>query len=74
MISIHVHAFVCVCVAHCLHTVSEENSDLVRSVNSAMFGVLDSILSSKQTSMELTLLRTLAAGKLHTTLNIDVLK
>lgn len=50
--------------AHCLHTVSEENSDLVRSVNSAMFGVLDNILSSKQTSMEHTLLCTLAAGSL----------
>ncbi|KAA0723430.1 HEAT repeat-containing protein 3 [Triplophysa tibetana] len=50
--------------AHCLHTVSEENSDLVCGVNSAMFGVLDNILSSKQISMEHTLLRTLAAGSL----------
>ncbi|KAI7814690.1 HEAT repeat-containing protein 3 [Triplophysa rosa] len=50
--------------AHCLHTVSEENSDLVCGVNSAMFGVLDRILSSKQISMEHTLLRTLAAGSL----------
>ncbi|XP_051983011.1 HEAT repeat-containing protein 3-like isoform X1 [Xyrauchen texanus] len=48
--------------AHCLHTVTEENSDLVHSVNGAVLGVLDNILSSTQTSMEYTLLRTLAAG------------
>lgn len=50
--------------AHCLHTVSEENSDLVRSVNATMFAVLDNILSATHTSMEYTLLRTLAAGSL----------
>ncbi len=51
------------CVAHCLHTVTEENTELVRSVNAAVFAVLENILSSTHTSMEYTLLRTLAAGK-----------
>ncbi|XP_051946875.1 HEAT repeat-containing protein 3 [Xyrauchen texanus] len=50
--------------AYCLHTVTEENSDLVHDGNSAVFDVLDNILSSTQTSMEYTLLRTLAAGSL----------
>uniref|UniRef100_A0A8C1QCC0 HEAT repeat containing 3 n=1 Tax=Cyprinus carpio TaxID=7962 RepID=A0A8C1QCC0_CYPCA len=50
--------------AHCLHTVTEENEELVRSVNAAVFGVLENILSSTNTSMEYTLLRTLAAGSL----------
>lgn len=50
--------------AHCLHTVTEENTELVRSVNAAVFGVLENILSSTHTSMEYTLLRTLAAGSL----------
>ncbi|XP_059368675.1 HEAT repeat-containing protein 3-like [Carassius carassius] len=50
--------------AYCLHTVTEENEELVRSVNAAMFGVLENILSSTHTSMEYTLLRTLAAGSL----------
>ncbi|XP_048040960.1 HEAT repeat-containing protein 3 [Megalobrama amblycephala] len=50
--------------AHCLHTVTEENSELVRSVNAGVFGILDNILSSTHTSMEYTLLRTLAAGSL----------
>ncbi|KAK2913915.1 hypothetical protein Q8A67_002314 [Cirrhinus molitorella] len=50
--------------AHCLHTVTEENAELVRSVNAAVFGVLENILSSTHTSMEHTLLRTLAAGSL----------
>ncbi|XP_067296048.1 HEAT repeat-containing protein 3 [Pseudorasbora parva] len=50
--------------AHCLHTVTEENSELVRSVNAGVFGVLDNILSTTHTSMEYTLLRTLAAGSL----------
>lgn len=62
------------CVAHCLHTVTEENSELVRSVNAGVFGILDNILSSTHTSMEYTLLRTLAAGKTtHIYLNtVDV--
>ncbi|CAM4525259.1 hypothetical protein PO909_023920 [Leuciscus waleckii] len=50
--------------AHCLHTVTEENSELVRSVNAGVFGILDNILSTTHTSMEYTLLRTLAAGSL----------
>lgn len=50
--------------AHCLHTVTEENSELVCSGNAAVFGVLDNILSSTHTSMENNLLRTLAAGSL----------
>lgn len=50
--------------AHCLHTVTEENSELIRSGNAAVFGVLDNILSSTHTSMENILLRTLAAGSL----------
>uniref|UniRef100_A0A8C1NR84 HEAT repeat containing 3 n=1 Tax=Cyprinus carpio TaxID=7962 RepID=A0A8C1NR84_CYPCA len=49
--------------AHCLHTVTEENAELMRSVNAAVFGVLENILFSTHTSMEYTLLRTLAAGK-----------
>lgn len=50
--------------AHCLHTVTEENAELVRGVNAAVFGVLENILSSTHTSMEYTLLRTLATGSL----------
>ncbi|KAF4111030.1 HEAT repeat-containing protein 3 [Onychostoma macrolepis] len=50
--------------AHCLHTVTEENPELVRGVNAAVFGVLENILSSTHTSMEYTLLRTLATGSL----------
>ncbi|XP_043101815.1 HEAT repeat-containing protein 3 [Puntigrus tetrazona] len=50
--------------AHCLHTVTEENAELIRSVNAAVFGVLENILSSTHTSMEYSLLRTLAAGSL----------
>ncbi|KTG02468.1 hypothetical protein cypCar_00030261 [Cyprinus carpio] len=54
--------------AHCLHTVTEENAELMRSVNAAVFGVLENILFSTHTSMEYTLLRTLAAA-LATTLS-----
>uniref|UniRef100_A0A671RC45 HEAT repeat-containing protein 3-like n=1 Tax=Sinocyclocheilus anshuiensis TaxID=1608454 RepID=A0A671RC45_9TELE len=50
--------------AHCLHTVTEENAELVRSVNAAVFGVLENILFSTHSSMEYTLLRSLAAGSL----------
>ncbi|XP_016300630.1 HEAT repeat-containing protein 3-like isoform X2 [Sinocyclocheilus anshuiensis] len=50
--------------AHCMHTVTEENEELVHSVNAAVFGVLENILSTTHTSMEYTLLRTLAAGSL----------
>uniref|UniRef100_A0A673KUE2 HEAT repeat-containing protein 3-like n=1 Tax=Sinocyclocheilus rhinocerous TaxID=307959 RepID=A0A673KUE2_9TELE len=49
--------------AHCLHTVTEENAELVRSVNAAVFGVLENILFSTHSSMEYTLLRSLAAGE-----------
>ncbi|XP_026123402.1 HEAT repeat-containing protein 3 [Carassius auratus] len=50
--------------AHCLHTATEENAELMRSVNAAVFGVLENILFSTHTSLEYTLLRTLAAGSL----------
>uniref|UniRef100_A0A672PRG0 HEAT repeat-containing protein 3-like n=1 Tax=Sinocyclocheilus grahami TaxID=75366 RepID=A0A672PRG0_SINGR len=50
--------------AHCLHTVTEENAELARSVNAAVFGVLENIMFSTHSSMEYTLLRSLAAGSL----------
>ncbi|KAG8001379.1 HEAT repeat-containing protein 3 [Nibea albiflora] len=50
--------------AHCLHTVTEDNSELLCSLNSAVLGVLENVLLSSQPSMAHTLLRTLAAGTL----------
>lgn len=48
--------------AHCLHTVTEDNAELLCSVNTAVLGVLENVLLSSQTGMAHTLLRTLAAG------------
>ncbi|KAI5626173.1 HEAT repeat-containing protein 3, partial [Silurus asotus] len=48
--------------AHCLHTVTEDNSDLAGSVNGAVLSALENVLLSAQSSMEHVLLRTLAAG------------
>ncbi|XP_066509996.1 HEAT repeat-containing protein 3-like [Hoplias malabaricus] len=48
--------------AHCLQTVTEDNSDLTGNVNGAVLSALESVLLSTQTSMEHVLLRTLAAG------------
>lgn len=50
--------------AHCLHTVSEDNPELLCSINSAVLGALESVLLSTQDSMAYTLLRALAAGTL----------
>lgn len=48
--------------AHCLHTVTEDNPELLCSINSAVLGALESVLLSSQDSMAHTLLRALAAG------------
>uniref|UniRef100_A0A4W5KGH7 HEAT repeat containing 3 n=1 Tax=Hucho hucho TaxID=62062 RepID=A0A4W5KGH7_9TELE len=48
--------------AHCLHTVTEDNAELLCSMNNAVLGTLESVLLSSQTDMAHTLLRTLAAG------------
>ncbi|XP_072527691.1 HEAT repeat-containing protein 3 isoform X2 [Salminus brasiliensis] len=48
--------------AHCLHTVTEDNSELTGSVNGAVLAALENLLLSTQSSMEHVLLRTLAAG------------
>ncbi|XP_030621618.1 HEAT repeat-containing protein 3 [Chanos chanos] len=48
--------------AHCLHAVTEENADLVDGVSAAALESLEMVLLSTQSSMEYTLLRTLAAG------------
>ncbi|XP_044027443.1 HEAT repeat-containing protein 3 isoform X1 [Siniperca chuatsi] len=50
--------------AHCLHTVTEDNPELLCSLNSAVLGVLENVLLSSQPGMAHTLLRTLAAGTL----------
>ncbi|TKS69792.1 HEAT repeat-containing protein 3 [Collichthys lucidus] len=50
--------------AHCLHTVTEDNAELLCSLNAAVLGVLENVLLSSQPSMTHTLLRTLAAGTL----------
>ncbi|XP_017284194.1 HEAT repeat-containing protein 3 [Kryptolebias marmoratus] len=50
--------------AHCLHTVTEDNPELLRSMNTAVLGALENVLLSSQPSMAHTLLRTLAAGTL----------
>lgn len=54
----------CVAAAHCLHTVTEDNPELLCSLNAAVLRVLDSVLLSSQQGMAHTLLRTLAAGTL----------
>ncbi|XP_024274955.1 HEAT repeat-containing protein 3 [Oncorhynchus tshawytscha] len=48
--------------AHCLHTVTEDNAELLCSMNNAVLGTLESVLRSSQADMAHTLLRTLAAG------------
>ncbi|XP_034536328.1 HEAT repeat-containing protein 3 [Notolabrus celidotus] len=50
--------------AHCLHTVTEDNPELLCSLNTAVLGVMENALLSSQPSMAHTLLRTLAAGTL----------
>nr|XP_057945547.1 HEAT repeat-containing protein 3 [Doryrhamphus excisus] len=50
--------------AHCLHTVTEDNPELLCSINCAVHGALESVLLSKQPSMAHALLRTLASGTL----------
>ncbi|XP_076148033.1 HEAT repeat-containing protein 3 [Alosa pseudoharengus] len=50
--------------AHCLHTVTEENAELLGSVNVAVLSALEAVLLSTQSDMQHTLLRTLAAGSL----------
>ncbi|XP_075934000.1 HEAT repeat-containing protein 3 [Anarhichas minor] len=50
--------------AHCLHTVTEDNPELLCSLNAAVLGVLESVLLTSQPDMAHTLLRTLAAGTL----------
>ncbi|XP_062845965.1 HEAT repeat-containing protein 3 [Trichomycterus rosablanca] len=51
-----------VSAAHCLHTVTEDNSDLTGSVNGAVLEALENLLLSTHAGMGHVLLRTLAAG------------
>ncbi|XP_074523388.1 HEAT repeat-containing protein 3 [Halichoeres trimaculatus] len=53
-----------VSAAHCLHTVTEDNPELLCSLNTAVLGVLENVLLSSQPGMAHILLRTLAAGTL----------
>lgn len=50
--------------AHCLHTVTEDNPELLCSINAAVLRTLENVLLSTQDSMACTLLRALAAGTL----------
>lgn len=50
--------------AHCLHTVTEDNPELLCSINTAVLGALENVLLSSQDTMAYTLLRALAAGTL----------
>ncbi|KAK5607222.1 hypothetical protein CRENBAI_004608 [Crenichthys baileyi] len=50
--------------AHCLHTVTEDNPELLSSTTTAVLGALEKLLLSSQPEMAHTLLRTLAAGTL----------
>lgn len=50
--------------AHCLHTVTEDNPELLCSLNAAVLGVVEGVLLTSQPDMAHTLLRTLAAGTL----------
>ncbi|XP_012674923.1 HEAT repeat-containing protein 3 isoform X2 [Clupea harengus] len=50
--------------AQCLHTVTEENAELLGSVNVAVLSALEAVLLSTHPDMQHTLLRTLAAGSL----------
>ncbi|XP_072236274.1 HEAT repeat-containing protein 3 [Leuresthes tenuis] len=53
--------------AHCLHTVTEDNSELLCGMNTAVLGALENVLLSSQPGMAHTLLRILAAGTLWNT-------
>ncbi|KAM3849648.1 HEAT repeat-containing protein 3-like [Diretmus argenteus] len=48
--------------AHCLHTVTEDNPELLCSMNAELLGALENVLLSSQPGMAHTLLRTLSAG------------
>ncbi|XP_076012222.1 HEAT repeat-containing protein 3 [Genypterus blacodes] len=50
--------------AQCLHTVTDDNPELLCSANSAVLGALEKVLLSSEPSMANTLLRTLSAGTL----------
>uniref|UniRef100_G3PWV6 HEAT repeat containing 3 n=1 Tax=Gasterosteus aculeatus aculeatus TaxID=481459 RepID=G3PWV6_GASAC len=50
--------------AHCLQTVTEDNPELLCSLNAAVLGVVEGVLLTSQPDMAHTLLRTLAAGTL----------
>ncbi|XP_056269043.1 HEAT repeat-containing protein 3 isoform X2 [Pseudoliparis swirei] len=50
--------------AHCLHTVTEDNPELLCGVTAALLGALEAVLLTPQGDMAHTLLRTLAAGTL----------
>ncbi|CAL9702046.1 unnamed protein product [Knipowitschia caucasica] len=53
-----------VSAAHCLHIVTEDNPELLCSINSAILGALENVLLSSHESMAHTLLRALTAGTL----------
>uniref|UniRef100_A0A4W4DV24 SYO1-like TPR repeats domain-containing protein n=1 Tax=Electrophorus electricus TaxID=8005 RepID=A0A4W4DV24_ELEEL len=56
------HIQLALSAAHCLHTVTEENTELAVSVTSPVLAVLENMLLSTEPDMEHILLRTLAAG------------
>lgn len=58
------HVELAISAAHCLQTVTEDNPELLCSVNTAVLGALENVLLSSQADMAHTLLRTLAAGTL----------
>ncbi|CAN9506785.1 unnamed protein product [Ophioblennius macclurei] len=58
------NAELAISAAHCLHTVTEDNPELLCSVNAAVLAALENVLLSSQADMAHTLLRTLAAGTL----------
>lgn len=60
--------------AHCLHTVTEDNPELLCSLNAAVLGVVEGVLLTSQPDMAHTLLRTLAAGAVCLFTSISVFK
>lgn len=62
LLRLKLRAVSCLFPAHCLHTVTDDNPELLRSVNATVLGVLENTLLSSQKSMAHTLLRSLAAG------------
>ncbi|XP_018421244.1 PREDICTED: HEAT repeat-containing protein 3 [Nanorana parkeri] len=48
--------------AYCLQTVTEDNSDLLASLDAAYLQTLESVLGNTATTMEMQLLKTLVAG------------